>query len=136
MKIAIVDNDKKWAKKLFDIISLDDDVYYFSSHDEFGKTKLSGYDIIFLEYSLPGLTGEEVAKAIEGKTNATVALMGKDYDWISKNIVTNGHIQAVLDKKKPLQFLKFLETVENKHITRGYFGEAMEQLNKMKEAII
>jgi len=137
MKIAIVDNDRAWLKNLLDIISDKDDINYFSSNKEFGKVSIKGYDIIFIEYNLPGkFTGEQIARAIEGKTDATVALMGKNYDWISQNIVTNGHIQAVLDKNKPNQFTKFLESIHNTHIIRGYFGEAMEELNKMKQAIM
>ena len=137
MKIAIVDNDRHWLKTLIDIISDEDDINYFSSNKEFGKTQISGYDIIFIEYGLSGqFTGEQIANAIEGKTDATIALMVKNYDWISQNIVTNDHIKAVLDKDKPEQFTKFLESIHHTHIIRGYFGEAMKELNKMQQAII
>lgn len=137
MNIAVIDIDVWWRRRLIDIISPEDEISFFSSHEEFGKAKISNYDIIFIEYKLPGgLSGEEIAKAIGEKTNATIALMGERHDWISKKIVTNGHIEAVLDKSIPDQFIKFLESVHHKNIIHGYFDDAMKQLNRMKEAIL
>lgn len=137
MNIAVIDVNIWWRRRLIDIISPEDNISFFSSHEDFGKSKIDIYDIIFIEYKLPGgLNGEEIAKSIEGKTDATVALMGENNDWLSKNIVTNGHIEAVLDKSKPAQFTDFLESVHHKNIIHSYFGKAMEELNKVKEAIL
>lgn len=137
MNIAVIDNDTWWRRRLIDFIEPEDSIDFFSTHEEFGKAKLSKYDIIFIEYALPKeLNGEEIAKSLEGKTRASIALMGCNFNWISKNIVTNGNIKAVLDKDRPHQFIRFLNSEEHKNETYSYFNKAMEEINKIKEFIL
>jgi len=137
MNIAVIDNDKWWRRRLIDLIGLEDSIDFFTTHTEFEKAKLSKYDIILIEYDLPRyLNGEEIAKSLEGKTHASIALMGCNFNWISKNIVTNGNIKAVLNKDRLYQFINFLHSEEHKNETYSYFEKAMEEINKIKEAVM
>jgi len=136
MKIAVLDSDRKWHSKIAGIIKGDNHIDYFISHKELGKTKLSEYDVIFLDFKpSPTLTGEEIARSIEIKTNAKLALMAEGKEWISKTAVTNGRIQAVIDKVKPVQFVNFLKNVKNIKATKEYVEQAIEQLDNVKKAM-
>ena len=136
MKIAVLDSDRRWHLKIAEIIKGDNHIDYFVSHKELGKIKLSEYDVIFLDFKpSPTLSGEDIAKSIEIKTNAKLALMAEGKDWISKSAVTNGRIQAVIDKVKPVQFVDFLKSVKNIQSTKEYVEQALEQLDNVKKAM-
>ena len=61
--------------------------------------------------------------------------MAEGKDWISKSAVTNGRIQAVIDKVKPVQFVDFLKSVKNIQATKEYVEQALEQLDNVKKAM-
>lgn len=137
MKIAILDSNKMWHRTIAGVIRKDNHVDYFTSHDEFGKVKISTYDAILLDFNKsPKLNGEEVAKSIEGKTLAKVALMYDKKEVIPKTIVTNGRIQAIIDKNKPNQFVNFFKNVHRMQTSKEYVGDAIEQINNVKKAMV
>ena len=133
MRIAVVGEDRGWNIAMRALFPDEENIDYFVTHEDFGKAELGSYSAIFLDYDLSGMNGEEIAKGIQGKTRAMVALMGGKNGWISKNIVKNGYIHATLDKTKPQQFIDFLESVRHRDIMKNRFREAMDTLNRIDQ---
>jgi DNA-binding NtrC family response regulator len=133
MYIAVIDDDNDWHTIMSKtILESETNVDYFNSHKEFGKADLNKYGLIFIDYNLPGLSGEDIAKVITSKCEAAVALMSSEKGWVSADIVKNEHIKAVLDKGKLNQFKKFLREFYAESSTKDYIKKVKQTLKKIK----
>jgi DNA-binding NtrC family response regulator len=132
--IAVIDDDNDWHTIMSrDILKAETNVDYFHSHKEFGKADLKKYDLIFIDYNLPGLSGEDIAKVVTSKCEAKVALMSSETGWVSSDIVKNKSIKAVLDKGKLKKFRKFLKDFYSENTTKEYMKKAKQTLKNIKD---
>lgn len=143
IKILIVDDHKMIRDGLKVMLEMHNDKYSFaieeaeSGEEAIEKVKKRGYDIILLDFQLPGIDGAETAKAIMLKRPESKILALSNYNeyvYIDKMINTGGVKGYILKNVGPHELIKSIETILG---DKTYYSNEVAQslLNFSKGAI-
>lgn len=114
MKIAIIEDDNEYLKKLKVELSEVAEIDFFSNTIDFGKANLNSYDMIIVDNSLETMSGKDLIKSISTKTNAQFFLMNETNERYSEDAIEDEHITGFILKNDIKSFKDHIKYVDVK----------------------
>jgi len=99
MRVAIIESDASFINELENTITQQGwDVEFYASSSDFSLADLISIDVILADQEVNGMTGQDLLKAIHGKTKADLYLMSSSLESFCERDAQNDYIKGLIRK--------------------------------------